>query len=409
MKRLRKVRLVALALGALAVPFTLAVLVRDPRDASSLGLTEVGTVALAGMLLCLGGVAFAVGRRSGSAVASLHDPVTNLRNRHRLLDDLEAVEQPATLLLFDLDGFKRYNDSFGHIAGDALLARLGARLADRIGGRATAYRLDGDEFAVVVPGTVEADALAAEAADALSEQGEGFTVGCSFASAELPHDARDAREALKLADRRLYAVKQKSIPSASRQSCDVLLQALSERYPSPHTHAQFYGVADVANAVAEKVGAPAEELVHIRLASELHDIGKIAIPDAILQKPGELDAGEWEFVRQHPLVGERIIAAAPALSEAARLVRSTHERWDGTGYPDGLAGEDIPLGSRIIAICDAFNAMIGARPYRRGISEEMALEQLRRCAGTQFDPELVRVFFAVHAERRVGNSLKLSA
>jgi two-component system cell cycle response regulator len=408
-KRLRKARTVALALVAPAVALAFSILLRDPRDADALGVTEAGTLALAAAIFCFGAVAFAGGRWSGSAVASLHDPLTNLRSRHGLLDDLDELQRPATLLLFDLDGFKRYNDTFGHAAGDALLARLGRRLADCVAPRGTAYRLDGDEFAVVTAATGEADAVAAEAAEALSEHGEGFAVTCSFAAAELPHEARDGRDALRLADRRLYAVKQNRVPSASRQSCDVLLQALSERYPSPHAQAQFYGVADVASAVAENLCVTAEDLVHIRLAAELHDIGKIAIPDAILQKPGELDESEWEFVRQHPLVGERIIAAAPALREAARLVRSSHERWDGSGYPDGLAGEDIPLGSRIIAICDAFNAMIGARPYRRGISEEMALEQLRRCAGTQFDPELVRVFFAVHAERRVGAPLKLSA
>jgi two-component system, cell cycle response regulator len=396
-KRLQEVRFVALALAALLVPLLL-----------TMALLEPGKLVVAALLVGVGAAAFVAGLRLGrSSVAPTYDRLTGLRNRSRLLADLDETDLPTVLLLFDLDGFKRYNDAFGYAAGDALLARLGGQLAASVGGRARAYRLDGDEFGVLAPAFSDVESLAADATAALSEQGEGFTVSCSYATAELPLEAGDSAEALKLADRRLYAVKQSSSRSPGRQSSDVLLQALSERYPS--ASAQFYSVAEVASAVAEQLAVSGDAIVHIRLAAELHDVGKIAIPDAILQKPGELDESEWEFVRQHPLVGERIISAAPALREAARLVRSSHERWDGTGYPDGLAGDKIPLGSRIIAICDAFNAMMGARPYRRGISEEMALEQLRRCAGSQFDPELVRVFFAVHAERRVGEPLPLSA
>lgn len=410
MTQLREVRFISLALAAAILSLLLgaALLRLVTEDAAAGGLLEQGNLVLATVLLGLAALAFGAGHQFGrSADAPINDPLTSLGTRSRLLADLDEIGRPAVLLLFDLDGFKDYNDSFGHAAGDALLARLGVRLAACVEGRASAYRLDGDEFGVLTPETLDLEALAAEAVDALSEQGKGFTVGCSYGSAELPLEVGEALEALRLAERRLYAVKQSSSLSPSRQSSDVLLQALSERYPD--ASAQFYSVAEMAGTVAEHLGVSAEELVNIRLAGDLHDVGKIAIPDAILQKPGELDVSEWEFVRQHPVVGERIIAAAPALSGAARLVRSSHERWDGSGYPDGLAGEDIPLGSRIIAICDAFNAMMASRPYSAGISEEMALEQLRRCAGTQFDPELVRVFFAVHAERRVVEPVRLSA
>jgi two-component system, cell cycle response regulator len=140
------------------------------------------------------------------------------------------------------------------------------------------------------------------------------------------------------------------------------------------------------------MGPPADERVHLRRAAELHDIGMLGIPDEVLRKPGPLDPQEWAFVRRHPLVGERIIGAAPAPAAAARLVRSTHERLDGGGYPDGLAGEQIPLGARIIAVCDAFTAMTSPRPYapRRTLSEAVA--ELRRNAGTQFDPAVVDAF-----------------
>jgi len=409
-QRLLKVERIALVVAALVLALLVAATLLNRRareDATLYGLFEPDTLLLAAILLTTAAATFGAGRWLGRKTSGHpEDPLTSLGNRGRLVADLARTDLPSSLLLFDLDGFKRYNDTFGHPAGDALLVRLGKRLAATVEGRGRAYRLDGDEFGVLAPASANLDELAADATVALSETGDGFAVGCSYGAARLPVEARDATEALRLADRRLYAAKQGSSRSAGRQSSDVLLQAFSERYPATNPHG--YSVAEVASAVADRLGVPAEEAIHIGQAGELHDVGKIAIPDAILEKPGALDADEWEYVRQHPLVGERIVAAAPALSEAARLVRSTHERWDGSGYPDGLAGEDIPLGSRIIAICDAYNAMMGARSYRPGIGEEMAFEQLRRCAGSQFDPELVRVFFAVHAELRAHEPAELA-
>jgi HD-GYP domain-containing protein (c-di-GMP phosphodiesterase class II) len=130
----------------------------------------------------------------------------------------------------------------------------------------------------------------------------------------------------------------------------------------------------------------------VRAAAELHDVGKLALPETILQKPGQLDEEEWKIVQQHTLIGERIIAAAEGLEHVALTVRSTHERWDGTGYPDGLRGEEIPLAARMIAICDAYDAITTERPYRNARSSDRAIEELRASAGTQFDPELVEAF-----------------
>ena len=127
-------------------------------------------------------------------------------------------------------------------------------------------------------------------------------------------------------------------------------------------------------------------------AGDLHDVGKVAIPHAILGRPGPLDAEEWAFIERHTLIGERILAAAPALAPVGRLVRSSHERWDGRGYPDRLAGEAIPLGARIVAVCDAYDAMTSERPDQRRMSHAEAVAEVRRCAGTQFDPQVVEAF-----------------
>ena len=150
----------------------------------------------------------------------------------------------------------------------------------------------------------------------------------------------------------------------------------------------------LAAAVARRMRLPGEDLDVVCRAAELHDVGKMAVPDAILSKTGPLDEQEWAFMRRHTIIGERILGAAPALAPVARLVRSSHERWDGKGYPDRLRGEEIPLGSRIVAVCDAYDAMVTHRPYREPIAPADALEELRRCAGAQFDPAVVEAFCA---------------
>jgi two-component system, cell cycle response regulator len=300
-------------------------------------------------------------------------------------------------VIYDLDGFKTYNDTFGHSAGDTLLARLGERLEAAVRGRARAYRLGGDEFCILAPLQEEPASLVAATLAALSERGEGFVIGCSHGAVELPREAGDASEALSVADGRLYAAKRSDRRSAGRQSAAVLLQALSERDAGLGSH--VHDVGEVAASVGERLGLSPDELELVRQAGQLHDIGKMAVPDAILTKPAALDHHEWEYVRQHTIIGERILSAAPALGPVAALVRSSHERWDGGGYPDGLAGDEIPLCARIVAVCDAFDAMLGGRPYRPARSVEVALEELRRFAGTQFDPDVVAAFAAVVAEQ----------
>ena len=325
---------------------------------------------------------------------ALTDALTGLGNRRALTHAVEralASGEPTTLALFDLDGFKGYNDAFGHPAGDALLVRLGANLRAVLEGRGEPFRMGGDEFCALLPaGDDGAHRLLASAVAALSERGEGFDIGCSHGAVSLPAEAADASEALRIADNRLYADKRSGRMSADRQSKDVLLRALVERSPDLEGHA--HDVAVLAEATALRLGLDEAEVELIRHAAELHDVGKVAIPDEILNKRGPLDEAEWAFIRRHTLIGERIVGAAPSLARVGALIRSSHERWDGKGYPDALAGEDIPLGSRIIALADAFDAMTVDRPYSAARSVSSAIEELRRCSGTQFDPEVVSCF-----------------
>ena len=232
---------------------------------------------------------------------------------------------------------------------------------------------------------------------ALSEHGEAFDVSSSFGAVLLPDEAADASHALGVADERLYAQK-RSRRDDSDRTMHVLLEALTTREPEFQAHVE--GVASLSVEIGRRLGLGAAELDDLFRASQLYDLGKLAVPDEILRKRGPLDEREWEFIRQHTVVGERILRASPALKDVSPLVRSSHENWDGSGYPDGLVGEDIPLASRIIRVCDAFTAMTAARPYRDALTETDALAELEDGAGTEYDPTVARVVVAHLRERR---------
>ncbi len=344
-------------------------------------------------------------RENDALVRELHDDavtdsLTGLGNRRNLFADLDrVVAEPGApngyvFALFDLDGFKAYNDTFGHPAGDALLRRLGASLAEAVTPHGSAYRLGGDEFCILSEVVVRRPASIFEAArEALKEEGEGFAIGASGAWILLTPGSYTAEEALRDVDRRMYEEKATHSVSTRRQTQDVLMRIFREREPALGEHSE--GVAHLCAGLGRGLGLDAEAQDVLVRAAELHDIGKIAIPDEILLKPGPLDDEEWRLMRRHTLIGDRILGATPALRPVARLVRSSHERWDGRGYPDGLAGEEIPRGARIICLCDAYDAMTSARSYKAAVSSAEAIAELRRCAGDQFDPELVEAFCAM--------------
>jgi diguanylate cyclase (GGDEF)-like protein len=386
----------------------IVVAVNPQRTGTLLGDFGYAPLELAGagfLLFLLAGASFRTSRNALHAAAHT-DTLTGLRNRRQLMADLEEIygrpgkNDRFALVLFDLDGFKNYNDSFGHLPGDALLRRLGQKLALAVAGWGEAYRLGGDEFCLVVPlrGQEPADGVAAVGAAALNEEGEGFAIRASYGAVLFPDEATSPSDLLATAELRMYAFKQNGRRSTARQTTDALVRAQHERSPLLGPHVSE--VAELAEAVGLRLGLPEHRLLRLRQTAELHDVGKMAIPDEVLNKSGPLSDDEWQLIREHTIVGERIVSAAPALGEVAKLVRATHERFDGTGYPDGLTGEEIPLEARIVNAADAYCAMTQQRPYREAKSIEGAFDELARCAGSQFDPDVAHALIAVIRQRQ---------
>jgi diguanylate cyclase (GGDEF)-like protein len=361
-------------------------------------------LAAAGMLIVT--ARFAVTLRLNAAVLrraraeATTDSLTGLRNRRQLVLDLEELladctpSRPCGLAMFDLNGFKSYNDNYGHPAGDALLETLGNRLAAAVAGSATAYRMGGDEFCVLIGSEAESmHAIVARATEALSVSTRRQTVTAASGLALLPEDAVTASEALRLADLRMYEDKAQARIGPARQVTQTLMLALQERNIGLPSSSDRIG--ELAVAVAQRLGVPSTEHERIRLGVLLRNVGKIAVPDSVLTKAGPLTDAEWRLLRRHTLVGQRIIDGAPALIDVGKLVRSFQERIDGRGYPDGLAGDEIPIGARIIAVCNSHDAMMSARAYRPALTHEQALDELRLRAGSEFDADVVRAFVQV--------------
>jgi diguanylate cyclase (GGDEF)-like protein len=334
-----------------------------------------------------------------SRAESLTDALTGLGNRRALMVDLEEAlmqdaDSPARrLLLFDLDGFKKYNDTFGHLAGDQLLHRLGRALSEATAGLGRAYRLGGDEFCVVVHPQGNNELVDAHLVGALFEQGDGFVVSASHGTVELPGEAYTTSEVLHLADERMYQRKNRRSGRTEAQTRETLVRVIHARNSTLAD--ELAQTAGLARAVAVELGLPPEDVNTIVNAAELVDLGKLAIPDAILLKPGQLTEDEWAFMRRSPQISARILAPAPALRPLVPIVRSAHEHLDGTGYPDGLAADDIPVAARVIGACRAYVAMTSERPYRAAMSPEQAVEQLRRAAGRRYDSAIVSAVEAV--------------
>jgi diguanylate cyclase (GGDEF)-like protein/putative nucleotidyltransferase with HDIG domain len=339
------------------------------------------------------------------------DGCTGLLTLEAFCGDAEAVlghaarsEQPASLALVDIDDFRSLNARRGPAAGDAALLAVAQRLRGLTRASDVIGRTGADELAVLMPATPVGGArtccerLIAEL-DGTDIPRAGFiTVSAGVATHRtgttierlLATAARGLDRARADGGARAAARPAGSGVDPFRAQAHVieaLATALVERDRYTGEHSAF--VVDMAKTVAVAVGLDEVEVERVGHAALLHDIGKVGMPDRVLHKPGPLAGEEWDVMREHPVIGERILRAIPGMGGVARIVRHEHERFDGTGYPDGLAGEQIPLGSRIILACDAYHAMTSDRPYRAGLGHEHAVAELVRCAGSQFDPRIV--------------------
>jgi diguanylate cyclase (GGDEF)-like protein len=334
-----------------------------------------------------------------------HDMLTGLPNRRKLLLDLKTAlteRRPVALALIDLDGFKSYNDMFGHTNGDLLLERFGHELARAVTD-GSAYRLGGDEFCALLPDDETFPRAMDSVRDALEDEGDSFIVTASYGVVHLPAEADNETEALSIADKRMYQHKGAGRASAANQTTNLARSVIEAHDLGLHQHAE--SVAAMAEGIGHQLGLTEPELVDLRRVAELHDIGKVGIPRAILDRPGKLDDHDWHFIRQHPVIGEGILASAQSLGAVAHAVRSTHERYDGTGYPDQLTGDEIPLLSRIVFVCDTWDAMTRDRSYRPALTPEQARAELERCAGTQFDPTIVKAALTIIDNQAEGHQL----
>jgi GGDEF domain-containing protein len=389
----RRTSIVAVAITEVAVIAAVAVV---GGGAWLLGLV-VGAILGVVATLTLVGNSTDTRTVAGEPVAEAQvDPVTGLPTHEKLLADLQEAldvgdERELTLYLFSLDGFKDYNGAYGVACGDALLEWLARKLKDAVGSYGNAYRMRGGSFALLAVGSERfTSALCASAASALSENGDGFQIYCDVGQAALPAEAPSPGAALELAGRRASQHgSERHVKSGRRAPADAIeaLRLVRSRRD----------VATLATGIARRLGIPEADLDAVETAMHLCDVGNVAVPAAVLGYPGKINGPEWQFILLHTLVGERLLAGPLGMEAVARIVRHSHERWDGTGYPDGLSGGAIPIESRIVFVCSAFDDMTSDRPHHAALEPGDALAQLKRGAGSQFDPKVVDAFCAEFA------------
>ena len=377
-------------------------------------------------LVCVNDITESARMRDELRLQATHDALTGLPNHRALIaaidQELERSKRSGSgfaLAFLDLDHFKALNDTLGHGPGDTALHEAGQLIASCLRAVDTVGRWGGEEFVVLLPDT-DSDAalqvterIRAAIASHRYTSCDGPRLTCSIGVATHPDDGTDRDTLLVSADQAMYAAKQlgrnqvikardqiaaalaadRTTPEApDEQALLGAVEALAALVDARdgYTAAHSANVALLAQRLAVSLGCDPGEAHAIHLAARLHDIGKVAIPDAILHKPGRLTNDEWRLIRQHPAIGADVAGLIPPLRPITPMIRGHHERYDGTGYPDGLAGQAIPLGARIISAADAYSAITTDRPYGDGRSHEDALQELQRCAGTQFDANIVK-------------------
>jgi len=330
---------------------------------------------------------------------SRHDYLTGLHNRGYFEEALKSWDRaenlPLTIIMADVNGLKLINDAFGLAAGDKLLRRIGKILQKEFREYDLLARTGGDEFVILLRKTSmeEAESIVCKIKQIFAKvTAEAIEISLSFGCETKQEMAEDIHEVLKKAENNMYRQKLFDRPSMRGETINAILGTLHEKNKREEKHSQRVSV--ICEAIGHALKMPVKEINELKTVGLLHDIGKVAIEEAILNKSGKLSDEEWLEIRRHPEIGYRILSSVKDMGDLAEYVLAHHERWDGLGYPRGLKGEEIPLQARIIALADAYDAMTSERTYREAMSQEMAVQELQKHSGTQFDPYLSKIFIS---------------
>ena len=328
---------------------------------------------------------------------SYNDQLTGVKNRRFYEEELERLDiqenLPLTIVLGDVNGLKLINDSFGHAAGDELIRKVAKIIKNGCRPEDIVARLGGDEFVILLPKTEvnEAEQIVKNISTlAQKEKVQNIDISISFGYEIKRHEAEHVQEVFRKAEDYMYKRKLFESSCMRGRTVNTIMNTLNEKNKREEQHS--VRVSELCKSLGESLGLNERKIYDLKTAGLLHDIGKIAIEENILNKPGKLTEDEFKEIKRHPEIGYRILSTVNEMSEIAEYILLHHEMWNGNGYPKGLKGENIPMESRIIAIVDAYDAMTSERSYRKALSEEFAIEELQRNSGIQFDAELVKIF-----------------